>query len=189
MVFKLQIICLLTGLLNANAERVSVAKAMTSVIAIVEMPQTSEPVPPIWRNQFSFPSSYTITTESDFDSDGLPDYLEYYAGSDPTDGTSLLKIVETNVIGDDIFISWLSSTSNFPASRQYILFRSGEGHLSDLANASTISELENNPGITKIGPIDADQLYDVTSYTDPDLVDQTPLFYRIFLSQPLPTSN
>ena len=184
--FKIIICNVVFGLFSLSAEEVSVSKVATQVSAIVEMPQTDEPVPLYWRNLFSFPEDYTISFTSDLDRDGLLDYLEYYAGTDPTNGTSLLKIAETLVEDNDLIIRWTSSPSESPESRKYILFRTGTENLADLVNATSVEELESNSNFLKIGPLDASDSEEVTEYTDYGAAEFLPLFYRVFLSQPLP---
>ena len=187
--FKIVICSVVFGLSSLCAEKISVSKATTEVSAFVEMPQTDEPVPLYWRSLFSFPEDYTISSTSDFDQDGLPDYLEYYAGTDPTNGASRLKIAETLVDDNDLIIRWASSPSESPESRKYILFRTGAENLGDLVNAISIEELENNSNFLKIGPLNSSPSEEVTEYTDYGAAEFLPLFYRVFLSQPLPLSE
>ena len=187
--FKIVICSVVFGLSSLFAEKISVSKATTEVSAFVEMPQTDEPVPLYWRSLFSFPEDYTISSTSDFDQDGLLDYLEYYAGTDPTNGASLLKIAETLVDDNDLIIRWASSPSESPESRKYILFRTGAENLGDLVNAISIEELENNSNFLKIGPLNSSPSEEVTEYTDYGAAEFLPLFYRVFLSQPLPLSE
>ncbi len=179
----------LFGTLCVNAEMVSVSKATTEISVTVEMPQPDEPVPSEWKEQFSFPDDYIISTESDFDLDGIPDYLEYYAGTNPIQGSSRLKIADTRVDVEDTVTSWFSSSSSDPEARKYVLFRSGEGNLADLVNATSIDELRDHPAIIELGPVDAADPGEITEYRDEGVVDLLPLFYRVFLSHPLPPSD
>lgn len=145
----------------------------------------SEPVPSEWKGRFSFPEGYNIDLVSDFDHDGLLDYLEYYADTDPTDSSSKLQIVDTQVQGNNLVISWTSSANDNPESREYTIFRAGADNLGILVNARSIEDLQDISGVEEIGPIGADS-GPITTYPDIGAAASTPLFYRVFLSQPLP---
>ena len=138
---------------------------------------------------FYFGSGYDLSAESDFDGDGHPDYLEFYAGTDPTDGASMLKITETILEENNVVIKWTSAMKSNGDPRKYLIFRGGSDALGVLTDpATTIEDLQGNSGVTELAEVPSQG--SVTSYTDPDNPnnprDPFPLFYKVFLSQPVP---
>lgn len=173
-------------------------KAQITVSVTVGSVQPS-PIPQDWIDSF-FGANYQVTSTSDYDSDGQFDYLEYYAGTDPTDGASRLKVTSTELSGNDAIIIWKSTPDSeddppeAPGNRFYRLFRCGPNDLNYLASSGatieSLDELIANP------PNDESSLIslggeilsegETTSYTDANVRNEFPLFYRVFLSKPEP---
>ena len=168
---------------NITAQDVRDSKQINVSLELI----TDEPVPPEWKEKFAFPEDHFITNQSDFDGDGTPDYLEYYADTSPVDGSSGLKVASTEFDGNDLTIKWTSSDGKEPAPREYVIFRAEAQHLSALANASSIEELQSNSDITQIGPLPAEDSAEMTTYIDNEANASTSFFYRVFLSKPLPS--
>lgn len=177
---------LISLLLNSsiNAQEVRDSETINVSLTLI----LEEPVPQEWKEKFAFPENYSVTFESDFDGDGISDYLEYYADTNPIDGSSRFEVVSTEADGNNLTIKWTSSGNESPAPREYIIFRAEVQHLGTLVNASSIEEVQNNPNITKIGPLPAaESPAEITTYTDDEVGNSTSYFYRVFLSQPLPS--
>jgi hypothetical protein len=174
---------------NLNAQTSAIAKITVSVT--IGAPQTS-PIPQLWVDQFfgDIDPNYVVTSISDYDGDGQFDYFEYYAGTDPTNGASGLKIVESILFGNDAEITWTSTDSTDPEPRKYRIFRSGPEALGILAAPdATIEDLSLNTNITSLelnGELEINSAGDKTTYTDENVKDDFPLFYRVFLSKPEP---
>ena len=177
--------------LCAQAATTQTLRLSTTVVSAQTTPDFQS-----WFDGFfeSNPPVYTITSTSDYDGDGQFDYLEYYAGTDPTDGTSQLKMVAPVLSGENALISWTSSTFNLSLGevRRYHLFRSNSSGLSTLAaSGATISSLLGENDVDNLGVVDAAQGSAVTTYEDDGddgtgVSSEFPLFYRVFLSQPQP---
>jgi autotransporter-associated beta strand protein len=68
-------------------------------------------VPISWLiSHYGVTNDYNALALSDSDGDGAPAWKEYWAGTDPTNPQSVLKIVNANQSGQDIKISWSSVT-------------------------------------------------------------------------------
>lgn len=148
-------------------------------------------VPAPWVNNY-FPE-HTVTWDSDFDNDGMLDYMEYYAGTIPDDGTSFLKINSLDVAGDAVTITWASSPSLDPEGREYIVYSAEGGALSQLINPElTLSDYETlaqNPevsGINRVGSQAAATGAVETSIVHQGVGLESGRFYRVFLVKPLP---
>lgn len=178
--------------------RASVAFDEPQAPIIMEERQASvtfdEPQSPITLEEWAsvnFEENYDFNDSSDYDGDGQFDYYEYYAGTDPKDGASHLKIIETTLSGNDAIITWAPTPTEDGIARKYRVFRSGPDALSILAAAdATIENLSANPDITSVesddGEVEISPKGDEISITDKDVKDDFPLFYRVFLSQPIP---
>ena len=183
--------CLLTLLFPAAAQ-MDASELVTAQISVSVTIASSTPasIPQDWVESFfsSIDPDYAVTATSDYDGDGLDDYEEYYAGSDPTNGSSGLQVMSTVLSGDDVTILWSSTESTDPEPRKYRIFRCGTDALSDLADPNTtISDLQNSPSITELTALgEIDSQGTSTSYTDTNAKSLFPLFYRVFLSQPEP---
>jgi hypothetical protein len=166
----------------------SITRPITISLTVGE-PLVSPIIPQNWINNF-FGDSYEVTLTSDFDGDGHFDYLEYYAGTYPTDGASKLKIAEATLDeNDDMEITWFSPTDEEPSRRSYLIFRSGPDGLSALASPNaTIQSLDENPDVILINdegnPVPASLTESTTSYTDSTAGNDLPVFYRVFLFEP-----
>ena len=132
---------------------------------------------------YYFGDNNNFSAESDFDGDGHLDYLEFYAGTDPTDGASKLKIAETTLSGNDVIIKW----SPTPNGRKYRIFRGGPNALGALTDPqATIDSLQGNSNVTELTEEEIDSGGLSTSYTDVNASDSFPLFYKVILSSPEP---
>lgn len=183
---------------SANAQ--SSFKAQITVSVTIGEPSAPElPDFQAWFEDFlggTNPQNYQVTSTSDYDGDGQLDYLEYYAGTNPTDGASRLNIANVELSGDNARITWTSvpdtDPPEEPGNRFYRVFRCGPDDLIYLASPdATIESLDNlisSPNapslISLAGEIPSDG--ETTSYTDVDVKSQFPLFYRVFLSKPEP---
>ena len=185
---KITIFCLaLLGLIissSINAQDILDSEPINVSLTLVK----GEPVPQGWKEKFAFPENYFITTQSDFDGDGIYDYLEYYADTNPIDGSSRFKVISTELDGTSLTIKWTSSSNEDPAPRKYIIFRAEAQHLGALVNASSIEEIQDNTNITQIGPLPAANAEE-TTYTDNEVDTSKSFFYRVFLFQPLPSEQ
>ena len=178
---------LLTSHLAAQAS----TKDILTVSLIVGEPQAA-PDFQNWFNSFfeTTPPNHEITPTSDYDGDGQFDYFEYFAGTDPTDGSSKLKIIETFLSGEDAEIVWSSvpnsSQPMAPGNRFYRVFRCGPDSLGNLADPNaTIEILQSNNSIVELTEsAEIASQGETTSYTDVNAKSQFPLFYRVFLSKP-----
>ena len=173
---------------SVSGEVVSISKKL-SVSVTVGAPQISAPLTLEEWTESYFGGGYNVTSNSDFDGDGHFDYLEYYAGTDPTDGASRLQIADTTLEGEDAVITWSPTSEADGFDRTYRIFRSVPDALGILADPdATLDELttfaEENASITNLGDISSKG--NATSYTDKNVRNQFPLFYRVFLSQPIP---
>jgi hypothetical protein len=134
---------------------------------------------------FYFGSDYDFSAESDFDGDGCLDYLEFYAGTDPTDGASKLQIIETTLSGNDVTIKWAPTANGDNISRKYRVFCGGPDALGLLTDPEvTIGNLQASPNVDELAEVNSQGF--TTSYIDPGASDKFPLFYKVILSQPVP---
>ena len=174
---------------NLGAQEPVIAKITVSVT--VGSPQAPS-IPQSWIDDFfeAIDPNYKITSTSDYDGDGQFDYFEYYAGTDPTNGASGLKIVESTLSGNDAVITWTSTESTDPEPRKYRIFRSGPEALGILsASDATIEGLSSDSNITSLelnGQLEINSGGEVTTYIDSNVKNNFPLFYRVFLSKPEP---
>ena len=174
---------------NLSAQTSVTAKITVSVV-VGSSPNSS--IPSSWIDSFfgDIDPNYEITSTSDYDGDGQFDYLEYYAGTDPTDGASGLRIIESTLSGNDAVISWTSTDDIDPEPRKYRVFRSGPEALGILAAPNaTIDQLSSSPDIASLeldNQLEIPSNGATTTYTDLDVKDDFPLFYRVFLSKPEP---
>ena len=136
---------------------------------------------------YYFGNDNNFSAESDFDGDGHLDYLEFYAGTDPTDGASKLKITETTLSGNDVIIKWSPTPNGEDFIRKYRIFRGGPDALGALTDPqATIQSLRGNENITELTDTEIDSGGFSTSYTDVGARDNFPLFYKVILSDPEP---
>jgi hypothetical protein len=110
-----------------------------------------------WLEQYGFP----IDGSADFtdpDHDGMNNYQEWIAGTDPTNAASVLKMQTPSNSPPGVAVSWLSVPD-----RNYAVFRS-----TNLATTAFITLAANIPGQTN-----------TTSYLDTNTVGVAPFFYRV----------
>ena len=182
--FLLVIILVVGAQLVAQAENDSIKRPIT-VSATVGIAVEASVEIQNWFNGFeNAPNSgnYIVTNSSDYDGDGQLDYLEYYAGTDPTDGTAFLKTLMPEFIIGRPVIFWDSSASDVPESRVYHVFRCGPDGLNVLANPNaSIASLQSQSSIiTDLGEVNSQGT--ITSLVDSDSdINDFPLFYRVFL--------
>ncbi len=120
-------------------------------------------MPDAWELGY-FPALTNATAESDSDRDGFPDVHEFLAGTGPTNGVSLLKMIEgQNDSGESFVIRW-SSESN----RSYTVRASA-----DLAAGPGFGPITN--GLPATHPVNA--------YTD-TVGGLERRFYRVELDPP-----
>jgi len=70
---------------------------------------TPQGVPYGWFEAYGIP----IDDLADDDLDLVPAWMEYVAGTDPMDDTSLLKVIDVQQSGDDLAITWLGGATGF----------------------------------------------------------------------------
>ncbi len=177
---------------SANAQSSVKAQIIVSVTVGEPLPPPELPDFQTWFEGFlggNNPQNHQVTSTSDYDGDGQLDFLEYYAGTDPTDGSSRLNVANVEVSGDDAVITWTSvpdtDSTEEPGNRFYRIFRCGPDALGTLVDSNaTISSLQSESSITDLGEVSSDG--ETTSYTDVGARSQFPLFYRVFLSKPEP---
>jgi hypothetical protein len=114
----------------------------------------------LWLQQYGLPTS-GVADYADTDHDGLNNWQEWKAGTDPTNPVSVLRMLAPALAdnGTGTILSW-QSVSN----RTYFL-QSSAG----LLPAPSFLTLQSNiPG-----------QFGTTSYTDTNALSQGPLFYRV----------
>jgi hypothetical protein len=120
-------------------------------------------MPDAWELQY-FGNVTTASASSDWDGDHLPDLYEYLAGTDPTNGLSVLKINRTwKTATNSVTVQWQSQTSH-----AYRVLRS-------------TNLLVNPPfGVIQTG---IPGLPGDTPYTDTNLPSARTFYYRVELDQ------
>jgi hypothetical protein len=112
----------------------------------------------IWLQQYGLLTDGSADL-ADGDGDGLNNWQEWVAGTDPTDGTSVLKLSKPSFTGSNVTLTWNSVTN-----RSYSVQRA-----TDLGGAIPFSVLRTNiPGLAG-----------TTSYTDTNAPAGGPAYYRI----------
>ena len=193
--FVLPFLAIIFCMSSANAQTSVTAQITVSVTVAQPSPPPDLPDFQTWFESFFGGStqSHEVTSTSDYDGDGHLDYLEYYAGTDPTDGASRLNIATVELSREDAEITWTSVPDDNndppkePGNRFYRIFRCGPDALGILVDSNaTISSLQSEGSVTDLGEVNSDG--ETTSYTDVGAKSQFPLFYRVFLSKPEPQS-
>jgi hypothetical protein len=118
---------------------------------------------------FSWLEKYGLSSDgsadyADSDGDGMNNWQEWIADTNPTNSASNLRIVGISRTNSATTVTWQSvSTRNYSVERASQLSSS----------ASSFSTLATNvPGLA-----------DVTSYTDTNAVGAGPFFYRVLVRQ------
>ena len=65
-------------------------------------------LPDDWEARYNFDSIDANIVQSDFDGDGLTNFNEYLAGSDPTDVASNLALVSVRITSNNILIEFIA---------------------------------------------------------------------------------
>jgi hypothetical protein len=118
-------------------------------------------VPISWLvSYYGVTNDYDALALSDSDGDGAPAWKEYWAGTDPANPQSVLKMLSVDKSGEDVDISWSSVTGEV-----YNVYRS-----TDLTAAWPADSLTNNM------PAD---LSGTNQFTDVDAMTNGSAFYRV----------
>lgn len=115
-----------------------------------------------WLQQFGLPTDGSADF-TDPDADGMNNWQEWVAGTDPTNPLSLLTMLTPTLSGTNLVVRWQST-----AGRKYFLQRAV-----DLGAQSGFMMLATN--ITSQGSS--------TSYTDRQAFGSGPFFYRAGIQQ------
>jgi len=111
-----------------------------------------------WLQQYGLLSDGSAD-DADSDHDGLTNWQEWVAGTDPTNSTSALQMLSVTAAGSGVTVTWSSV-----ANRSYAL-----EWATDLGAASTFSVLQNNIA----------GLVGTNSWTDTNAAGSAPRFYRV----------
>ena len=127
-------------------------------VGAYEFQNPASTIPYVWLQQYGLPMDATVDT-LDSDNDGLNNWQEWRAGTDPTNAVSVLQILTPTNGPSGITVTWQSVTN-----RNYYLQRS--------------VDLSAQPAFVNV------QLYIVgqvgtTSYTDTNATGAGPFFYRV----------
>jgi hypothetical protein len=117
-----------------------------------------------WLQQYGLPTDGSADF-SDFDHDGLSNWQEWLAGTNPTNAQSVLKIISATTMNNPagFVVNWESQNT-----RTYYLQRSG-----DLTQPAFFTIQDNIAG--QAG---------TTSFTDTNAVNPGPVFYRVGVKTP-----
>jgi len=92
--------------------------AATTRTFVAPPPETggysSNGVPYLWLDSLTndFSGDYNAADIGDSDHDGVPNWQEYWAGTDPRNSTSFFKIVSVNTNGSGITLTWMGGTND-----------------------------------------------------------------------------
>ena len=127
-------------------------------IGAYEFPTPTSLISYAWLQQYGLPTDGSADC-ADPDHDGLSTWQEWKCGTDPTDGSSALRMVSATPGGSGVLVTWQSV-----ANRTYLLQR-----LTNLAaNQAVLSLATNIAG--RAG---------TTTYTDTTAVGTSPFLYRV----------
>jgi hypothetical protein len=111
-----------------------------------------------WLQSYGLPATASMVN-ADTDGDGMNNWQEWVAGTNPTNASSLLKMLTPTVTISGVTVQWQSVTG-----KTYFIQRS-----SDLSVPSSFSTLQSNiPG--QAG---------TTTYNDATAAGSGPFFYRV----------
>ncbi len=115
-----------------------------------------------WLQQYGLPTDGTAD-HLQSDADGMDNWQEWIAGTDPTNATSGLWMLSPTSIVSGVKVCWTSVTN-----RTYSL-----EHATTMITAASFSLLQSNI----VG------LAEITSFTDTNTTDGAPRFYRVRVEQ------
>jgi hypothetical protein len=158
--------------------------ATAQIVVTVMIGPSPSSIPPStlpeWVIFYGLSTQYSVV--SDFDGDGHFDIEEFFAGTDPTDRSSKLKILVTALSGNDAILTWGPTSNGDNISRKYRIFSCNADALGALASRqATIEDMVANPDITDLAEVASQGL--TTSYRITDAKEDFPVFYRVFLSE------
>ena len=152
---------------GGGGTNVALDNLVIALVSPLSADADSDGMPDTWETNHGL-STTTNNATSDYDGDGVPDYNEYVAGTDPNDGTKFLRIVSNYVNGSGHrIVTWNSEQDNTTPVRNYIFQRCISLVHGSWSNVST-----------NIPPSGA-----TTEGTDSGVISP-PVFYRVVV--PLP---
>jgi hypothetical protein len=81
-------------------------------------------MPNWWEVIFGLDPADDADASNDPDSDGLLNWQEFAANTDPTNASSVLQLTAAAPVGSDaVIVTWLSGQEGFDANRLYNLYR------------------------------------------------------------------
>jgi Polysaccharide lyase len=136
------------------------------LLTVKQLDSDGDGIPDAWMMQyFGHPTGLSADksrADDDADGDGVPNWAEYAAGTDPTDGASYLHLVNTQPQGNDQAVSW-----------------SAIGGVSYVVQAST----NLSAGFFDISPVIAPDQDGTNTFMDTGAAtNSVPRFYRIRLA-------
>ncbi len=171
---KLFLCALVCSLFNSIGYSESIKNSVTLSLVVAGFDPTdsdSDSLPDQWENQF-FDNLNSSNGDADFDNDGLKDFFEYLAGTDPTDSTSVFKITNIErIASNELKITWASSPNPDPIKRKYRILTT-TGNIEDGFNSFSTE-------------IEADSSNFATSQViSNEILSNNSKFYRIELIEP-----
>jgi hypothetical protein len=127
-------------------------------VGAYEYQQPASMISYAWLQQYQLPTDGSADT-ADQDHDGMNNWQEWRAGTDPTDTNSALRLYPPVVLAPGLLLSWTSVTN-----RSYSVERSA-----NLNSSPSFSVLRSNI----LGQAQT------TTYTHTNITDPGPFFYRV----------